>query len=472
MIEPLRKLKHYKLLTPTAHFHQGQVSGPLHKRRFHERLVYSYLAYRSRHNHGAGIRQICRDTTLHPKTVRLALANLGDLVQKQSGHWVAIKPSDDLFRLRAGDEPAKHWSDGLAYTMLFLPRKKAKIQFKEASRRFGLNHAAVFSFLISKGKKEGWLVRKYTFAGQATMLGLNEKTVKSIVEDLQYLGLIEREDLGRRSDIKLLPLTDNHLALFEPDPKQERRKVEPVEKKARPTPVPYEYQEDRWDSARRLCDGVMPQKLAEAIIQKAHRLKEQPEDFADQFQQAMTQHRNNLASKKIAKGNFGRYLETRYQTRFDELEKQEKEEQQRQRLEALVQSPEYKQRQAEERKLAAADPLHPRFRLDDESILHRVQFGDNKLAAHQSLERFTTKLHRHVSSFVSAKRLPVQEDVDRKSEIYGEIIRHALSALNRFYQQPIKASPEEFQSAIDSAIQARHPEMGPLFTRRMEVCHA
>ena len=81
MDKKLNQLKRFRLLTPSkeggftsAVIAARQENGKTHTSHLlNERIVYSFLGYRSRHQSGASVREIVRETTLHKKTVAKAL---------------------------------------------------------------------------------------------------------------------------------------------------------------------------------------------------------------------------------------------------------------------------------------------------------------------------------------------------------------------------------------------------------------
>jgi hypothetical protein len=378
-----------------------------------------------------------------------ALEALSGLVERQGNNWVALEPPAELFVQFTPSNP-QHWSDHFTYLLLFLPMQGAKVEYPQTFRRFGLNHAMIWSFLFRQAK-DG-VVRRFTVAGAAALFGLDEKTVKSVLGDLLWLRMIDREDLGRSSDITLLPLNDNHLALFQHKPETERKQVELTEKKPRPEAAPYKYRGDQWDACRRFCDGVMSQKKAEEAIGKAQKLGDTPDDFETMFRRAKAKHDENMLAGKVAKGNFGKYLNVCFDRRLTKLGEQNKEAERLQRLEAFYSSPEYKQKCAEDQKAAEADPLHRLFNPTPEAVLARVQFDPDPLKNIREWDRFSNALSKTITAFVRGKNLDIQKQVDLQGNLRHNILKHALSALNGYYRQPILASSEEFVSQLNAGI--------------------
>ncbi len=456
-----KKISHFKLLTATPSFAEwirpsGSRSSPLQAR-----LVYSWLVYRSRLGLGASAREISRHTGLHPTTVAEAVGALSGLIDRQGGNWLAVEPPAGLFRQFAPDNP-KHWSDHYTYLTVYIPKKGAKVEYPETSRRFGLHHGLIWSFLFRKAK-DG-VVRRFTVAGAATMFGLDEKTIKAVLDDLLWLRMIDREDLGRSSDITVLPLTEDHLALFQPKPETERKRVEPTEKKPRTTSAPYKYRGDQWDASRRFCDGLMPQKKAEEAISKAQQLGDTADDFETLFRRAKEWHDKNILSGKVAKGNFGKYLNVCQDRRLKKLDEANKEAARLQQLETYYSSPEYEKQRAEDEKQAAADPLHRLFTPSPEAVLARVQFDPEPLKNIRAWDKCSNALSKNIMAFVRGKSLDIQKQIDLQGNLRHNILKHALSALNCYYRQPTLASSGDFLAQINVAIAKVAPEIQLLET--------
>jgi hypothetical protein len=255
------------------------------------------------------------------------------------------------------------------------------------------------------------------------------------------------------------------MTLFQPKVEPVRKVVEPKEKQPRSTAAPYVYRGDNWDACRRLCDGHMAQKRAEDAIGKVRRLSMTPDDFEAEFHKLLGFHEKNITEGKVGRGNFGKYLVTCLDRRVSVLEEQERKEQERQRLEAYYRSPEFKQRQEEEEKSAATNPLHPKFIVSDEAIQDRVQLDESPVLAYRKLDTIKDRLHRHVREFVKAKHMNSQDEVDEIGNLKGRILRHALATLNSHYKQAVLATQGQFEQAIEEAIVKVEPTMLPLFAR-------
>lgn len=479
MLDQLKTLKRIKLLTPTATFRKNiataRQANNQHnlKHLIHERLVFSFLAFRSRKGKAVSLREICRETGLHPTTAKTAVRNLAALVHKRGGKWLATEPPQELFRHRTPTGPVEHWADKLAYTTLYLPRKGAKILCQGKSRRFGLNHSAVFSFIISRARQRGNVIRHFTYAGQAAMLGLDVKTVKSAVDDLVNVGLIHREDLGRSSDITLLPLTREHLMLLQPTSK--RKEIRPSKTPVPPTPVAYILKGDPFDEYRLLCERRMIQQHAEEAILKARRMGIGFDGFEDRLERAWKCHEDNVAAGKVTKGNFGKYFSVWLGSELEKLKKQEKQEEDAERLRELRKTPEGQAAEAERQKAIAADPTHYLHSVSRESITDRVRFSDNALTNLREMDMIRSQLHRSITNFLAPKHLPTQQEVDESGNMHQRLLARALKKLNHYYLTPIRATGDEFRAAIDEAIRVTYPTMTPIWAtaeKKTEVAHA
>ncbi len=465
----IKKINRFKVLIPTRGFADWiNQSGSEPATLLHARLVYSWLAFRSRIPAGASSRAITEELGLHPTTVARAVDSLAGIIKRVGCEWVALEPPQGLFITRATEEFCKHWSDGMAYLTLLLPRRGAVIKYQSTTRRFGLNHALLFSYLLSRSKQKEsvGVVRGFTMAGAGKLFDIDPKTVSSITDDLIYLGLIKRVDLGRCSDITpTTNLTDEQMTMFQPKVEPVRKAVEPKEKQPRSATAPYVYLGDNWDTCRHLCEVHMPQKRAEDAIAKAKRLSMTPEDMEAEFHTLLGFHEKNISEGKVGKGDFGKYLATCLDRRVSMLEEQERKEQEKERLEAYYRSPEFKQRQKEEEKSAATNPLHPKFIVSEEAIHDRVQLDESPVLAYRKLDTIKDRLHRHVREFVKAKNLTSQDEVDKIGNLKGRVLRHTLAALNGYYKQAVLATQGQFEQAIDEAIAKVEPTMSPLFAR-------
>ena len=321
---------------------------------------------------------------------------LDDLAQQVNGEWHAHEPPAGLLVERKGGDKADHWYDRYAYVTLYLPRKGASTQ----NRRFGLNHTIVYSYLVSRAKGSDWVIRKFTVAGFAAMIGLNFKTITTILQDLETAGLLERQDLGRCSDIQLLPLTDNHFQFFDLKPEIV---AENSENDTIISDPKYVLKHDGYDDFRRICENLMPQESCEKAIRKARRLGDTLDYLHEQLEAACNQHQQNVREGKIGKGHFGNYFNRRLQTRLDQIEEDRRKEEVIERLRDYQDSPEGKAAAAKRKEQAAADPMHREHTVSVESITDRVRFSDNPLENRQKAERLFTIVYKHCSRFCCCK---------------------------------------------------------------------
>jgi hypothetical protein len=458
------QLKHFKLLTPTSAFAQRVTSIDSGASVHHARLVYSWLAYRSRIGHGASNRSLIEEFCIHHNSVAAAIRGLGDLVVRRGNEWIAVEPPESLFVPMKRGEQSEQWPDRIAYTMLYLPMRGAKIEYSETSRRFRINHAIIWSYLV--GNAKNGVVRGFTFAGTGKMFGINAKTVASIVDDLLWLKLLTREDYGRGSNITLLPNNDVIREYFQPIPEKPlATNVEAVEKKPPSAPAAYQLMNDIWDQGRKLCQPLMPQSTCDAIIMKALKLGDSPQDFENAVIAAKELHDANLVSGKVTKGNFGKYLSAIYDTRIAAVDEQLKKQIEQKRQEEYLDSDEFKQKQKQTELDAAADPLHPRHFLTPESILDRVQFDNNPVKSFNGEYDLTVKIRKHIREFIcsTGKKLWVEDENNEVARIYSQIMKPALAALNGYYRKPKRATFDELKQEITLAIAQRFPNMPPMF---------
>lgn len=448
-METLNNIKYFKLLTPDK---QGSFATSIAQERaangystsghiLNERLVMSHLAYRSRYGKDCTVRQISEGTRLHYKTIKKSLCCLGDAVRQTGSKWLAVKPPVDWFVERRNCS-AEDWYDRLAYIMFYVPRRGAVIKYKETTRRFGINHAAVCSQIINMAKQSDGLIRNFTCAGYHTMLGIDPKTVKAVIDDLHYAGFICVTDRGRSFDIQLQPFGESQLAYF--DPKPEGKSTTPIEKKPRVQTAAYQHMNDGFDAYRDLCKPLMDVKYAEVAIAIARRLGDTHLAFDDHLADAKDQHQRNRLNGKVAKGNFGAYFVKRMQTRLDQLEEQLQEaEAQKQRREK-INSPEYQAG-------IKADPTHPLHDISVESVLARVRFSTDALENFRQAEETLSDVFDHVRVQVKKRNLRHQDEVDAIGSLKESVLSLALKDVNGFYGIESWAKLASFQRAIDKA---------------------
>ena len=475
----LRKtINHIPLLTPArgnafergigaARAENGQ--HPL-KHLLHERIVFSFLAYRSRKKLGATAREITHETGLHPKTVKNTLINLSDLAHEHGGRWFANEPPDGWFSTIAAQK-VEHWSQNYAYTWLFLPRKGATFPSGDKNCRFSMNHAVVYSFLHSWAN-EKQMVYNLTILGLATMLHMNRKTVASLLEDLYSIGLAERHDLGQPLVIRLLPMRDEHLELF--SPLSRSPEVEQVQSAspARPKSNSYQFKQDGFDEYRRLCKTFMSQSYAERAIRAARVLGWDTDDFSIKLEIAKNESDENVRQGKCIYENFGKFFVAPLEKRAKAIKEHEQKEEAEQRQQAYLASPEGQKAKEEQQRAINANPLHKSHCIDDKSLTDRVHFNENPIKNYQGAKAMLRKVGDHCSAYIASKGWLHQKEVDERRHLQGNVMKHSLSRINQHYQQPILATPEELGTAIDEVIAKFEPAMAPLFSDAPEVAHA
>jgi hypothetical protein len=339
----------------------------------------------------------------------------------------------------------------MAYTMIFFPRRGAKVP--GSTRRFGTNHGVLYSYLLSRARNAK--IPRFTLAGQGAMLdGMNPKTVYAILQDLKKCGLIAWDGFV----LKVEPLTNDHMLLFEPSPSQ--KDAQPLGEPPAASLTEYQMRNDPYDEYRALCKGLMPQADAEEAIAKAKLLSDDVADFETHLDRAKEQHRRNILKGKVGQGNFGAYFNKRMQTRLDEHEKAEKEWERQEELHQYYASPEFKQSEAEEMEKAKGDPTHRLHHPSKESILDRVSFPDD---CTRRLESLRVDLRKHCRHFVEGQHLPLQEEMDLKSVLPDRVMKAALAKLNHYYGRGTKGTPEELAAAIDEALAQHGAPAFPFF---------
>ncbi|TWU08895.1 hypothetical protein CA54_41340 [Symmachiella macrocystis] len=467
----MQKVAYLKLLTEEKH---GEFRKRLTLTRpnkwFYERVVFSYLAYRSRIGTGATVRKIAKETSISPRTVSTALKNLNSLVAK-NGRTVSLNDPDPQWFLPLENHEGEHWSDGCCYVGLLVPRKAAKITYRQVERRFGINHSAVFSILISLSGKSAYTLT--TATGISTLLnGIHRKTISSVLVDLDQLGLITRETFGDRMRVNLLDIKESHLDLFRLQP--ERQKIE----KKEPTPPAdrneYELRGDGYDERRRVCIGLMTQRMAEQAIELSKELNETDDQFLEFFSQIKARDQKNRESGKQARSNIGAFLISCYKGRVEAIRQARAEQEALESHQQWLRSDEFQEQQRREQEDAAADPLHKRHVLTTDSILERVKFDGHAIRNHQAAASLLNDYERHLRNFM------VRDDhVDPLivRQLSLKVARShlclVLADLNHHYTQKTWASTAEFVAGINRVLRNIEQDV-PTFewSSVKEVAHA
>ncbi len=464
-MDEFQRIERFKLLTPKKGgsfiadmlaARKKSDAGETHL--LHERLVFSYLAYKARHQLAVSARQISDDTRLHHNSVTKSLKNLDEFVTNVGNKWLAQEPPDGWFALRKCDNEPDHWADKFAYTMLLVPKLGANIVYPKTKRRFGINHAAIYSYLVNRGRVVGGVINSFTESGQAKMLGISRPTVKSVIDDLLYLGFIGVVDLGHAFEITLKPLNENLLGFF--DPKPVAKEVVPVEKKPRESER-YELLGDGCDDWRRACKSLMPQSSCEEAIVIAKQLGDCILGFRDQIRMAKEQHEANMLKGKVGRGNFGKYFVTRMKTRLEEKQRQEREFESQVNRQAYLNSDQYRELIRKRDMDAAADPLHYFHILTTESILDRVRLAESPFASLKEADQVRGRVYERCREHLNCNGGWV-EPTDVRS-LTDKVLAQALSALNGYYKAEKLATANQLQEQIDTVLVNAH--MAPVFGR-------
>tara|TARA_R110002167_G_scaffold207033_2_gene411206 strand:+ start:3328 stop:4758 length:1431 start_codon:yes stop_codon:yes gene_type:complete len=416
---------------------------------FHQRLVFSFLGYCDRVGKSPSKRQIAEETGLSPRTVEKSLSALGSMViiNKQR-KWSPVTPDTDWFGVLP-DPDGDHWYDKYQYVKLYLPRKGAKIRYEKTVKRFGLNHAAVYSQLVSLSSPIT------TETGLSTLLnGINRKTIATVLNDLDHIGLINREKVGNRIRVQLLPLTDDHLKLFRPIPKGEKIAVKVPKPPADPNN--YQMKGDVYDEWRKLCQGLMAQSYAEKAIEISVELMESFDCFHEFLLNTKERHESNRKKGEVTKGNFGRFFVVLYEAKQNKHREDEAEEKRIQEYHAYLDSDEYRKKVDAEQKAAAADPLHKNHIFEIESITSRVCFDSTKFFRNQQeAQRLIDEFERHIYVYlVKTNTIDPRYVRGAAGKISRMYLCYALDHINHHYDTDSWATPEEFIKEINKVLRA------------------
>ncbi len=440
-----KQIEHFRLLTPTSRF-VDLITG--HRPRasvLNARLVYSWLAYRSRLDLQVSLRSIHRDVGLHSNTIKLALADLGSLVRREANDWHAIEPPPGMFHERSGKH-GEHWSDLFAYSLVFLPKKGAHIVYPKTKVRFGLNHAIVWSHIV-RSRNGNAVIPRFTIGGTAALYGLADNTVRSVLNDLVWLKLVTRIDKGGFSELRVHVPSSEVLSLFRlKEGNSSGKQRVAAERK----PLPYTLRNDGWDNCRQLCHGLMPQKLADEIVAMAKQLDEVPNDFRSEFVRLRQQYEAN----KKAEGKFGAYLRTAYANRLSEFRTIESQQAEEERIANLMANTDFIALREKRAEAVAHDPLHKEFSWSVLAVVARVDLGVAPNRCEIVLDKITGALHTHIRNHISKhhQNLNTQQAADRITTDKYSVLKSALARLNDYYLQPTKATVDQFKEQIDNAL--------------------
>ncbi|MCD0459571.1 hypothetical protein [Roseiconus lacunae] len=453
-----KHLKHFKLLSITDAFREAvnsmreSLNLPTINRFMNERLVYSFLAFRSRQNRGAGINEISRETRLHKATINATLQNLTRLVQQDGGKWVSQEPSTGQFLPLPNPRAIKHWSDRYCYINYYQPAAKAKLRGK----RFGVSHAIVLSTVASFAKQTNPNSR-LSIQLVCKLTELNSKTVSSVFSDLRSAEIIEYGSGGVR-----FQLAEHHWSLFQqktPGTATQEQISLPEASKDH-----YSFRGDAFDTCRKLCEPLFAQSYAEKSISLSQKLRMSENEFEDALRATKALNDKNIKSGKCSYPNLGKFFVNRLSQRWEEQRRIESEAAQQRARQAYLQSDEYKQKQKAEAEKARANPTHSLHTVDAESITDRVQLDSDHFRNLQFAKDLLRKVHLHCKAYFSKQDLSTQKQVNETLVLREIIVGQALQSLNQYFESENKASCRELEEAID-AVASKVKGLGPVFSR-------
>lgn len=448
-MQQLKQLKFFKLMDVTATF-RGVVNqarneqGLKQLNRFlNERIVFSFLAYRSRNKAGSSVNEISRETRLHKRTVKKVLTNLQFHIHQHEEKWFCNEPPEGHVHLIENPKSMKHWSDRCRYINYYPPALDALVSTSQGSR-FGVKHSVVLSMIISFAKQANPNSR-LSIQLVSRLTEIHRKTVSSIFEDLLRLEVIQYE----RNGISL-SLTEEHLPLL-----QKRKPKEQVFKQEETAQAnvigKYEFKDDGFDDYRKLCKPHFVQSHAENAICLARKLQINGLEFENLIRVARARHDENMKSGKCSFSNFGKYVVNWLENQLDEKRRIEKEEKDEQLRQAYLASPEYKAKRAKEELDARANPFSKLHTLNAESITDRVKLGDCPVQNRRIAEAILRIVHLKCRDFFIGKSLTNQESVDQTSRLKYRVMSLALEKLNEHFEAETAATRTELEQAIDEA---------------------
>ena len=448
-MKALKSKEHFKLLTPAkdGKFYEDVISfrkangNHSTKHLLSERLVLSFIAFRSQVAATTTISEIASGTRLHRSTVRKAVNTLHEVIEKE-GRRFLLRTLPEHWFATWGD--GGHWYKNLAYTMFYLPSQDGVIKYSNTTRRFGLNHALLYSWIINCAKDDQ--VKRFTNAGAASFFRLNSKTVASVVNDLHKIGFIKVFKLARAFDIQLQPLNDKQLEFFESKPTPVP--VEPVERKRptvpnKPTTYGYQFKGDWYDEWREHCQTRVSQATSEKLISMATDLGEMVYNFQSNFDGAWNRHQQNVKSGKVGRANFDSYILKIYETRHQKYLEQVAE---REKLDFLG-SAEGRAMLAKRDEEGKASVTHDFHIMRPESIIDRVKLKDNRLENYREAEKALGLLHRECRKFLDATQARYEPTLVLSYR--NAIMVDVLKPFDKHYGQESHATKEEFSHRLN-----------------------
>ena len=282
---------------------------------------------------------------------------------------------------------------------------------------------------------------------------MDEGTIRTALDILRDANLIRwATDGSMRIVAKLLPVTDVQAALF-----LKKTEIPVTNDTESNAPGQLEFTHPDYETAYRRCiDGGIPHALALEIVGLTKGL------FIDEFltldARTVTEHLRNcrtgryatkdgevphhgwLLLHKLKQIHRTRRLPATRSVSLKTIEDIEREE-----------SPQAK---AEARRLeqeVAANPLHPsRSALfEDRDVVARVQMDHQQ--AYSWLKLVHVQITRHLESSIS----DYQEVVRLSGNLYQDVMARALDRVNSYYLKEPRATKEEFESAVNAALQGQ-----------------
>jgi biotin operon repressor len=402
---------------------------------FNERLVYSDLAHLAWCDDGASVSQLAERVGLDRRTVAKSINVLRThgLVKRQGHKWWAIEPGSGLFVPKRDTQESNHWRARLANSHFYVPATGAMIN----GRRFTVPASAVFSMLASFAASDG-IAANFCLARLCSLLnGLDPKTIRSALDDLQVAGLLRIVNTrSHYCDVKLEPLGPDQEALFQRGEKVQKPRAT---KKAGSEKSKYENRYAHPD-ARRICDFCEQQGLNPKIVPKLVEMGLLLE-WNDFLGLAARLKRENSENRK-GNPDFGGlllYELKKLKVKYDS------------NLAAFSSPiPEANEEREAAQRLAGeidADPIHPRRTYAcPEDLTNRVAISD------QTAKHEYDALENHVAAH--------SEDHMRFRWVLGR----ALKRINNYYLADTKATLTAYQNAVNSVLKGY--KLPPLYDQR------
>ena len=271
------------------------------------------------------------------------------------------------------------------------------------------------------------------------MNGVDETTIRSGLDLLQAADLIQVIRHGRWFEVKVEPLTEKSIAMFASSETNNHPEA----------PEPIGFSDPVHETLLALCrQHKIPSGLAAEITRLYSQLPHSAlPDFQDMLNRAEHDHVNNRVRGRynvphcgfllrhvlrdiIATTGQARPVSASVPMTIEEINQREADAVQR-------------------RDEIQANPLHAEFVIDDFAIRDRVQI------CFREIGQIEDQVHRHITRHAESQTTNHQDVIRLSGNLYQAVMARALAQANGYYNKEKKATLDEFEQAINVALQER-----------------